>query len=490
MSALEIFEAIAEDNATVSYLARLSRRTWIVVRRARTEEASRQLASVATTALRIVHANVVHTLDPGPELRALQQGALFEEYVHGDRLEVWRQGREVRPLPWRVAAAVVRDAALGAFAVQSASQGDPRAASELWPGRLVVGFDGVTRMIDPCAELRGVELPPALREWYCAPELEAGGPIDASAAVYALGRILDELCTRTRTHESFVPPKTFERILQRATQPVAADRHRNPSELAIALDALLDEPNPVRGYYESRRALESAAASLGTLGPHKGTLESAKQAPASQRQRRRRSSGRWAAVAHSISRDGARSTLLSLQTPRSPPSSDQIPIMVRQVQPPASDLAPLSHEAPNTDPMPISSLAGFDDYDEAEHDELLLPHLAGPHDLEATLPLRLELLAKLQHDEHVVLENGGERVAVAAAPVRREYVERESVSAKVVVLPPPVSGERARGPSSATVLVRQPPSGRSRTKLLVMGAVFLLLLVLAWILPRLIALSP
>ncbi|RYE85244.1 MAG: hypothetical protein EOO75_17170, partial [Myxococcales bacterium] len=329
MSSLEIFEAITEDDVTVSYLARWTRRTWIVLRRGRTESATRSLAAISATARSISHPNVVRTLDPGAELAELQDTVLLEEYVHGDRVDVWLHKRAIHPLPWRVSTAIVRDAALGAAAIHAALPHQPHAASALWPGRLVVGVDGHTRVVDPCAELRGVTLPSELRARFCAPELGGSGtPIDASATVFALGRILTEMCQTDRTDDLHAAPRALERVLARATHATARERYRSPADLAIVLDALLDDPNPVRSYYDGRRAAEREAAP-GDEEAGRITLESPAQAPATERLKGRRSSkstlplmsppqpGPPAPAA------GRHATLVSVQPPRLAPSSDQ-----------------------------------------------------------------------------------------------------------------------------------------------------------------------
>lgn len=451
MNGLEIFEAIAEDNVTVSYLARWQRRTWIVLRRAQGDEATEQLGAIAPLARRIQHPHVVRTLEPGAELGALQHAVLFEEYVHGDRLDAWMLSRIRKPIPWQVAVAIVRDAALGAAAVRAVLLLREEAVSELWPGRIVVGMDGMVRVVDPCAELRGVELPSALRARYGAPELLEGAPGEASA-VYALGRILMDLCASPGNDDM---PKALERIVARATEPRPGDRHHDLSQLAVALDALLEEPKPIRAYCEARRAEDAAANAVTGGDPVRQTLESAKTAPVSQRRRLRRTSASGMVVVDRSGRGGDTQRALAV------PSSDQLPIHVRPIPPSSPNTAPSPRqvaddlEAPNTDPMMAAfSSQDFDeDYDPSAHDELLSEYVADEREDALTLPIRRELLARLQRDEHEEL-GGGAGVAVAAARAPRATPAPVEMLDSVQVTE---SGRRPiAAPTSATVLVRRP----------------------------------
>lgn len=375
---LEVFDLIAEDDSTESYLARWNGDTWIVLRRGRSDSATRGIAEFAHVAQRIDDPHVVRTFDPGDT--QLKGAVLLEQYLEGERLAEWLVTLETAPLPWRVAVAIVRDAALGAYAVQTACDNHPAAVSQLWPGRLVVGFDGSVRLVDPCAELRGANAPDAVRARYGAPEATGN-------AVFALGRILaDFRAPSTLTGDDFVPPKAFDRILQRATAVAANERYRNASELAAALDALLDDPEPVRRYFETRFAAQRSAhaQNLDALGDGStATIEAA----------------------------GLTGTSGSGEGPSGFTDEVRTAVMPREVP-----------SAPATiQELPDEDLPDFDEGSDTE--EIRLDALLGSYAADAdedirTRPFRRELIAKLKRTERVVLGKGAERVAVVSTPVQ------------------------------------------------------------------------
>lgn len=444
---LEVFELIAEDDTTESYLARWRRDTWIVLRRGRSEAAAAAIELVRSMAVRIAHPHVVTTFDGGIELPVL-----LEEYVQGDRLETWLVSLEERPLPWRVAAAIVRDAALGAFAIQSTCK-DPLAVSELWPGRLVVGFDGSVKIVDPCAELRGALPPPAIRTRYGAPELEDQQP-GPSTAVYALGRILAELRPRLdglrHGSAALEPPRAFERILLRATAAAPGERYRNASELAAALDALLDDPQPVKAYFAERFATERQA--------------------------------------HAVALDALGTQ--TMETPSAPDLTGEIisgftdEVKTAVMSRSESSLPKL----PPSSPVTMQDLPDFDESGDTE--ELRLDAMLGSYVPDAdedirTRPFRRELIAKLKRTERVVLERGGERVAVVPTLVQPARTDSRTPDESVIVatpsavsipesdetpLVPPVSSEHeeaslidtATVQAALTVAAHTPKPARSR----------------------------
>ena len=400
---LEVFDLIAEDDSTESYLARWNGSTWIVLRRGRSEAATRGIAEYASVAQRIVDLHVVRTFDPGDT--ELKGAVLLEQYLEGERLSDWLVTLETAPLPWRVAVAIVRDAALGAYAVQVACGGHPAAARELWPGRLVIGFDGSVRIVDPCAELRGAAAPAAVRERYGAPEADAATPEQGHAAVFVLGRILAELRAPTAaTGDDFVPPKAFDRILQRATAAVATERYRNASELAVSLDALLDDPEPVRVYFENRFAAQrqAHAQSLTALGESDtATLE-----------------------ARGLDADGTG------DAPSGFTDEVRTAVMLREVP-----------SAPATiQELPDEDLPDYDESSDTE--EIRLDALLGSYAADAdedirTRPFRRELIAKLKRTERVVLGKGAERVAVVSTPVQPARTGSATPAENIIIDVPP-----------------------------------------------------
>ena len=437
---LEVFELIAEDETTESYLARWRGDTWIVLRRGRSDAATAALEDVRSMAVAIDDAHVVRTFDAGAELPVL-----LEEYVQGDRLETWLVTLEQKPLPWRVAAAIVRDAAIGAFAIQSACGKNALAASELWPGRLVVGFDGSVKIVDPCAELRGALPPPATRTRYGAPELADSQPGPA-AAVYALGRILAELRAPDGATGDLEPPKAFERILLRATAEAPSERYRNASELAAALDALLDDPQPVEAYFAERFAAErlAHASALDALGDGTQTLETSSIGG--------EDSGETGGETQSGFTDEVKTAVMQRSEPRLPPDAAA-----------TSQKLPDFEESGDTEELRLEDLGGL-----GSDDDLLGSFTADADEDIRTRPFRRELIAKLKRTERIVLERGGARVAVVPTPVQPARSQSLTPDENVIVatpsavniadddltpLMPPVSSEHEEAPMIDTATV-------------------------------------
>lgn len=416
---LEVFDLIAEDDTTESYLARWKGDTWIVLRRGRSETSTRGIAEVAPLAQAIEAEHVVRTFDPGSDNASLQGAVLLEEYLEGERLSDWMVSLEESPLPWRVAAAIVRDAARGAYAIQTACGHHPWTCSELWPGRLVVGFDGSVRIVDPCAELRGAAAPAAARDRYGAPDrmLEStpSGTGEGTAAVFALGRILTDL-TPTGAHgdaDTYVPPKPFERILARATASAPAERYRNSSELAAALDALLDDPEPVQAYFAQRFSAErnAHAQSLAAYADA-ATLETA------------------SVDSPDTSSDEAFTALGGF--------TDEVKTAVMQRVPVA---APTVQDLPDFEEI--------SDTEELRLDAVLGSYAADADEDIRTRPFRREILAKLKRTEHVVLGKGAERVSVVSTPVQPARMESSTPDENVIVDATPLA---------PSVLEIEPPS--------------------------------
>lgn len=374
---LEVFELIAQDPSTDSYLARWSGATWVVLRRARDEQAAQGMRTVGPIVFGLTHPNVVRTFDPSAELPELSGVVLLEEYVEGERLADWMPHLHEEPLPWQVACAIVRDAAVGAQAIQRATP-DPRAASELCPQRLAVGFDGSVRIVDPCAELRGAPMAEADRARYC----ESAAAVDASAAAYALGRMLSELLPAASAENGV--PKPLERILQRAASGVEV-RYRTAAELAAALDALLDDPEPVRAYFAERFAEQRRA--------HTDALRAITDELPAQIE------------------SGFTDEIKTAVIPRAVPDSTE-----------TMRALPDFEESNDTEQLKIDEVLGAFAADEDE-------------DLR-TRPFRREVLSKLKRNEQETLARGGARVAVVSRPLQPARTVSHTPDENVIVAAP------------------------------------------------------
>ena len=237
---LEIFDPISEDATTSTFLARWREEQWVLLRRGRNAEATARLGAILAIARTLVHPNVARTYSAEG---ALEESVLLEEHFEGERLDAWLRASAQLPIPWRVVAAVVRDAARGAAAIAAQA---PHAIRVVWPERVVIGVDGVARICDPFAELRGLQLPRAVHARYVAPEDRR----DAPALVWSLTRILEDLCG------TLAEPAAPLRQVLRAS---IAEQFTTASELADALDALVDEPNPTLVHCSTRRRFARSA---------------------------------------------------------------------------------------------------------------------------------------------------------------------------------------------------------------------------------------
>ncbi|WP_394837256.1 serine/threonine protein kinase [Pendulispora rubella] len=227
----------------------------------------------ARTAARIQHANVVATLDVGETEGMLW---LASEYLLGetakDLLMAAQQAK--MPIPWDIACRMMADAALGVDAIHElahATNGTPMRLvhGRLAPHRLVVTYDGVTKVLEPSAPMVTLSAgePGQAKTMvgravaYTAPELLRGEAFDRRADVFSLGAVLWELCagrrlfggrdeseTRAKIQGNVIPPLSesvrgfpadVESLIRQALAPDPAARFITAKALARALHQVL-----------------------------------------------------------------------------------------------------------------------------------------------------------------------------------------------------------------------------------------------------------
>jgi serine/threonine protein kinase len=196
---------------------------------------------------RIQHPNVVATLDVVADAGEL---ILVMDYVPGETLSRLMQAVATRSerVPERVALAIVRDALSGLHAAHEAR--DRRSEPldivhrDISPQNLIVGSDGVTRVLDfgIAKAATSVEV---TREGlvrgkaaYMAPEQLTGAPVTRRADIFAIGVVLWEILVGERLFPGGTRPELASGGDGRVASPRARGAPIEPALDAIVMRAL------------------------------------------------------------------------------------------------------------------------------------------------------------------------------------------------------------------------------------------------------------
>lgn len=269
--------ARSSDDAGDAPLRSLLRVQKSLVKKAELAEA---LLSDAHRAEALHHPNALRMIDAGN-----QDGEIFlvTEYAEGEPLSglVTASGPTGMPL-----AIVIRVALDALAAVAAAHAQDTLCHGELSPQHLLVGVDGVTRVIG-FGTARGLARLPLLgakngdRLAYAAPERvkSMASPIAAQVAlepradVFALGVMLWEGATKQRLFSSKIEAAVIQKVL---TAPIAAPGAvagvTLPSALDEAIQKALDR-DPVRRFQTAGELLAAVEAGAENVASHADVAE-------------------------------------------------------------------------------------------------------------------------------------------------------------------------------------------------------------------------
>lgn len=202
------------------------------------------LIDEARLASRIRHPNVVQTLDVVVDRREL---FVVMEYIHGESLaSLLRVARErsIR-IPYRIAVTIIADALRGLHAAHETTDERGQALDlvhrDISPQNLIVGTDGMTRVLDfGIAKSAGslhVSQTGTLKGKfsYVAPEQIGDDGVDRQADVYSASVVLWEMLTGERLFHGDSPESTLAKVLAGDVAPPS----RVASGLAVGLDAIV-----------------------------------------------------------------------------------------------------------------------------------------------------------------------------------------------------------------------------------------------------------
>ncbi|WP_272943099.1 protein kinase domain-containing protein [Corallococcus coralloides] len=196
----------------------------------------------ARVAAHLNHPNVVSLYEVGA-----WQGTFYiaMEYIEGENLARLAKAaaRAGTPLPHRVCAQMIRDAALGLDHAHHAR--DSQGASlelvhrDISPQNIMVRLDGVTKVVDfgvakatiRASRTRTGVLKGKLR--YMSPEQVRNEPVSGTSDQFALGVVLWELCTRRPFIDTDNPAEAMRRIALAAVP--------RPSQFVEGLSPLLEQ---------------------------------------------------------------------------------------------------------------------------------------------------------------------------------------------------------------------------------------------------------
>lgn len=202
-------------------------------------ELGRLFLNEAGVAARLVHPNVSRVLELG------EAGGVFfftMEFVDGSDL------RALGPMPLELAVRIVADAGRALHAGHTAVDGSGRSLgivhADVSPKNLLVGLDGVTRLIDfGMARLGRDEGSMGGTYEYMAPEQAVDGVTDAKTDQFSLGIVLWELLTGRRLFGGDSDVLTLDQVVDCRVPRARLVNPRVPEALdAVVMRMLEKEP--------------------------------------------------------------------------------------------------------------------------------------------------------------------------------------------------------------------------------------------------------
>ncbi len=249
----------------------------------------------ARLAARINHPNVVPTLD----VEHSAEGLFFAmDYVEGERVvDVIRASiAKVGAVPVAVALRIIVDALRGLHAAHTLEDSDGAPLNivhrDVSPQNIVVGYDGLTRILDfgvARAERRltrtligGI---PKGKLAYMAPEQLLEQPMDARADVFAAGIVAWELLSGARLFDANTEALLVAQVMELRIQAPSSRRPELSSALDdVVLTALAREPSERFG---NAQAFADALERCGvTPASHQVVAHFVREALASQREQK------------------------------------------------------------------------------------------------------------------------------------------------------------------------------------------------------------
>jgi len=192
----------------------------------------------ATMTLR--HPNVASVRDVWRENGEV---AVATEFVEGETLEeVRRLGTGGKDLTLEVGVRVLVDVLAALSALHTLGAGS-LAHGEITAGNVIVGFDGLTRVVRPYRGRVAGKL--AEPDWfsYAAPEVIRGGPASVHADLYAVGVLLWETLSRRKLFPKATREGRAARTLPVGKPSPPADASWAAPLAAVAERALANDPN-------------------------------------------------------------------------------------------------------------------------------------------------------------------------------------------------------------------------------------------------------
>ncbi len=433
----------------------------------------------ARRSMTLRHPNVAAVRDvdkSGPEL------VVVAEFVEGESLAELRAASLQKPMQLEVGVRVVVDVLAALSALHTTAP--PLFHGEMTAGNVIVGYDGVTRLVRAYHGKAGLTIGGADVLAYAAPEVIAGGDPDVRADLFAVGVLLWETLARrplfpkatreSRTRTALVPKASVPAdaswagplagVAERALSRDPAARYASAAEMAAA----------VRLVVRSKLAMPPRVAA--TVDKYAGEKVLARRVafalPETQETGARRSS-----VRPSVPPGTAR-VLDGIRPSSRPPTPRPGPVAVPEVPkaPRVPQMGPPPAPRPQAPPLDLTPAPRVKEAPSATDEPAPVPGIVPPPaDLVASiadvLPPSSFEAEPISLDSDALVESVKPPVPVAASPLAAPAIATPAIAT-------PARG--AQRVASAPDAQSAPPPGlgaqRGRRILMVVGVLCLLLL--------------